>query len=365
MANFMNISYHPLFSPTSPGRGGSGIRFALLLFAAFWLASFPAAASGGEDAMRRPSRPRSGALARLDSLCRKLEGTDPAGIHEAIEGMTRIRHPRSVERLESFLRSGQPDELTDHALEALGQIGLPDAIEVLAEFTRHRRPEARKKAYLSLSGIADRSVASLLATGLRDADPLVRGATALALGKIGARRMLEELFRAFELGVADAAVAIGQLADDTDARRFNSYLGKKSLPVMLSGYEKLLGRRDVTGKTKLAAVAALGELASQLFSGAQAEPAPGSRNRGGPPATEDTRATDASGRPAEPGAKEKPAADSPRRKTGGDPLPGGQIKRFLESYLASGGASDSEELKHFVRATILRIVERHGREAGD
>lgn len=361
----MSISYHPLFPPTSPGRGSFGIRFALLLFAAFWLASSSAAASSGDDRIRRPRRPRSGALARLDSLGKRLEGTDPAGIHEAMEGMTRVRHPRSVERLASFLRSGQPDELTDHALEALGEIGLPEAIEVLAEFTRHRRPEARKKAYLSLSGIADPSVASLLSTGLRDADPLVRGATALALGKIGARRMLEELFRAFELGVADAAVAIGQLADDTDARRFNSYLGKKSLPVMLSGYEQLLGRRDVTEKTKLAAVAALGELASQLFSGAPAEPAPGSRSGGGPPATENTRASDAGGRPAEPGSREKPAADSPRKQTGSDPLPGRQIKRFLESYLASGGASDSEELKRFVRATILRIGERHGREEGN
>ncbi len=315
---------------------------ARLICVAMLLGPAVAAASGGDEAAgERGPRPRSPAL--LEPLARGLDGDDASAAHRAIDAVSRIRQPGSVRRLTAFLRTGQRDDLTDHALKALGDLGLPDAIATLVEFTQHRRAEARQAAYRALSAIDDPRVPQLLTTGLRDADARVRGATALALGEIGARQALQELFTAFELGVADAAVAIGRLADDAGAERFGSYLEKKSLAVMLSGYEQLLRRGDIAEKTKLNIVAALGELSSQVFS--------------------DTAST--SNRQALPTQSEEPAAVGPGKGAQEERGPGRQIERFLGGYLASGGAKGEKALERFVRATILRIRGRREEKADD
>jgi len=295
----------------------------LVLFAA------TAAAAGGQ-----------GASARLDYQAGALDGTDEAAAHRAIDALSRTRRSESVRRLTAFLRSGQRDALTDHALRALGVIASPEVIEVLVEFTGHRRADARKEAYLALAAIDDPRVPALLANGLRDGDARVRSASALALGEIDGGQALEELFVAFELGVAEAAVAIGRLVDDDGAERFGSFLGKKNLAVMLWGYEQLLNRDDIAERTKLAAVAALGELASQVFSETAAE-------------------SDHEGSPAGGVTTKRKSLEKPR---GEKRTPGRQIERFLGHFLASSGAKGQKKLERFLRATILRIRRS---EAGD
>src|SRR5690606_14049544 len=160
----------------------------------------------------------------------------------AIDLLVVLDNPRVVEPLANLLRSGQPDAITDRALDALGSIKDPAGIRVLTEFTHHRRAGARRRAFQALAAIADRRVAPILAEGLSDSDRTVRSAVALALGNIGARGEIDTLFQAFERGVIEAAISIGKLGSKESVERFNQHLGQQPLAIMLSGYELFLRR---------------------------------------------------------------------------------------------------------------------------
>jgi HEAT repeat protein len=168
----------------------------------------------------------------------------------------------AVSALASFLHAGQPDALTDRALLALGGTRAPTALPVLAAFTRHRRPAARAAAYAAVARIAGEPADELLAQGLRDSEAGVRGLCARSLAERGARTQLELLFRAFALGVPEAAYAIGRLGGTASVARFEEQLGRLPVHVMLDGYEQYLVRADIEEAIKLEMVAHLGEVAS-------------------------------------------------------------------------------------------------------
>ena len=213
-----------------------------------------------EDA---PSGPRV-TLADMDEILPRLQSANPDEVREAIDLLVIVDRPQVVPPLAELLRSGQPDRITDRALEALRGLAHPNAIEVLTEFTNHRRVGARRRAYQALAAIDDERVRPLLERGLRDSDRTVRGAAALALGEIGAKPSLDLLFHAFERGVVEAAIAIGKLGDEGSVERYSEFLGREPLGVMLSGYEEYLGRSDIDLETKAAIVDRLGEVAGVM-----------------------------------------------------------------------------------------------------
>ena len=196
-----------------------------------------------------------------------------------------------------LLRSGQPDLVTDRALESLRGLAHSSSIEVLTEFTRHRRAGARRRAYQAIAAIDDDRVPALLEQGLRDSDRSVRSETALALGSVGATNSLETLFRAFERGVIEAAISIGKLGDENAIERFSEHLGRRPLAIMLSGYQEFLGRGDISNDAKATIVGRLGEVSTPM------------------------------------------------------------VRRFLVDYLASFSPRDRSELKTAVEETIQRIPE--------
>lgn len=202
-------------------------------------------------------------IADLDEIVPRLRSTNPDEVREAIDLLSVIDRREVIPPLAELLRSGQPDAITDRALEALRGLADPASIDVLTEFTRHRRAGARRRAYAALAAIEDRRVATVLEQGLRDSDRSVRAACALALGTIGARGSLDTLFVAFERGVVEAAVAIGKLGNDGSVERFTGHLGQQPLSVMLSGYEQYLRRNDISDQTKIAIVNRLGEVSGR------------------------------------------------------------------------------------------------------
>ncbi len=203
-------------------------------------------------------------LRDLDEIVPKLRSANPDEVREAIDLLSVIDRPEVVPPLADLLRAGQPDAITDRALEALRGLAAPSSIEVLTEFTHHRRVAARRRAYQALAAIDDRRVPTLLERGLRDSDRSVRGAAALALGEIGARQSLDILFRAFERGVVEAAIAIGKLGDAAAIERYGEFLGREPLGVMLSGYREFLRRNNVPHASKKAIVERLGEVAGVM-----------------------------------------------------------------------------------------------------
>lgn len=199
----------------------------------------------------------------LETIVARLRSTSPDEVREAIDLLSVIDRREVIPPLAELLRSGQPDAITDRALEALRGLEDPSSIEVLSEFTHHRRAGARRRAYAALAAIEDRRIPSLLENGLRDSDRTVRASCALALGTIGARGSLDVLFRAFERGIVEAAVAIGKLGNDGSVERFTAHLGQQPLSVMLSGYEQYLRRSDISEQTKIAIVNRLGEVSGR------------------------------------------------------------------------------------------------------
>jgi hypothetical protein len=191
-----------------------------------------------------------------------LRSPDAAQVAAAIDALGKRGDRAAVDALTGFLRAGQPDALTDHALLALGQARSRNSLATLADFAHHRRVSARMSAYAAAARIPGEAANALLGEGLRDSDAGVRGLCARSLGERGAKSQLDLLFRAFVRGVPEAAFAVGKLADVASLPRFRAQLGRQPIQVMLAGYEQFLLRPDLDETTKLELVAELGEVAS-------------------------------------------------------------------------------------------------------
>lgn len=199
----------------------------------------------------------------LGTIVPRLSSANSDEVREAIDQLSVIDDPRVIPPIVDMLRTGQPDVVQDRALDALRGLAHPSSIDILTEFTRHRRPGARRRAYLALAAIQDPRVRPLLEQGLRDSDRQVRATCAEQLGRTGARASLDLLFRAFDRGVIEAASAIGRLGDVHAVERFDQHLGHAPLSVMLSGYEQFLTREDIPEDAKIEIIGRLGEVSGR------------------------------------------------------------------------------------------------------
>ncbi len=247
----------------------------LLLFIGLSLALTPndVAAQRARGAGRRaPATPAASdgegpapSIEELPAIIARLRSANADEVREAITLLTILNDERGVTPLAELLRSGQPDSITDAALEALARLAMPSGIDVLSEFTHHRRVGARRRAYAAIAAIRnDRRVPSLLEQGLRDSDRTIREDAAGALGRIGARGSLEILFRAFERGVLGASEAIGRLGTDREVARFHAFLGRMPISVMLGGYDQFLQRRDISESVKIDIINRLREVSGRM-----------------------------------------------------------------------------------------------------
>jgi HEAT repeat protein len=191
-----------------------------------------------------------------------LHSGDPERVGAAVDALGAQKSRAAVMALSDFVRQGQADALADRALHALGNTRSPEALDVLAELTRHRRPGAREASYRAIAKIAGQRADALLGMGLRDSASPVRVVCARSLGERNAKGQLDLLFLAFDRGVAEAGAAIGQIADGPALPRLHERLGRAPIQPMLAAYEKLLLRPEVLESSKLEVIARLGEVAT-------------------------------------------------------------------------------------------------------
>jgi HEAT repeat protein len=206
-------------------------------------------------------------LEPIETLRAALASGDAARAGAALDALGARSDGAAVAALRDFLVVGQADAWADRAIEALGNTRSPDARALLAELAQHRRVSARVLAYRGLAAIPGEQSDALLAQGLRDSDPGVRGLCATQLGERDARPMVDLLLRALERGVPEAAAAIGKLGDADAVARYGALLQRLPIAVMLSGYGEFLRRRDLPEATKLEIVARLGEVAGVVVKG--------------------------------------------------------------------------------------------------
>ncbi|MCP4197239.1 MAG: HEAT repeat domain-containing protein [Proteobacteria bacterium] len=188
----------------------------------------------------------------------QLQSPDPDQVMDGVQTLSASGSRTAAEPLAKLLKTGPRNDITDSIIQTLGFIGHPSSIQILIEYLQHRRPDARIAAIYALENFKDHRVARALENALRDSSAEIRSTAALALSKQGDINSVPVLFQAFERGVDDAAISIGQLGNDQHSLRLATYLGKADIKILLPGFDEFLRRSDIPQKAKL-------EILNQLF----------------------------------------------------------------------------------------------------
>lgn len=196
----------------------------------------------------------------------------PRTADPAVERVHRLREARDTTALTAILGRGGPDAEIHAAIDALGELGDPSALDALTPYTRHRRVAARRRAYMAIARIGRhtedasprRAVVAVLRRGLRDVEAPVRDACARAFVHLPpeiAQPAVEDLFTALGLGVHGAAASLGAIAPTSALARYDGHLGRLPIGTMLEGYTRFVRRHDIPVEAKRAIGQRLEEVA--------------------------------------------------------------------------------------------------------
>ena len=207
--------------------------------------------SNGGKATKGKSSVDPSIAAAVKNATEDLNSKDPDVVIEAVQILGATGDTSAVSDLISLLATGPRSDITDSILFALGSLPDEDAEPVVISYLNHRRPDARTAAIMALENYESKTVTEALEKALADSDRQVRAAAAMALGKRGSQGSVPILFIAFERGVVEAAIAIGQLGNEEDSKRLTRYLGREDIKVLLSGFDEFLKREDFPEEAKL------------------------------------------------------------------------------------------------------------------
>ena len=242
-------------------------RFSVLLACiALLLVGLPASGqkkakgAGKGGAAAKVTAPAIGAKDVKDAI-HKLKSPNPEEVLRGVELLAASGSKDAVGPLTDLLRTGPRNDITNSVLQALGSLGQRASIPILIEYLDHRRSDARVAALFALENFTDAKIIAAIENRLRDSDAEVRNTAALLLGKHGSTASVPILVQAFDRGVRDAVVAIGQIGSAVDSVRLTQYLGKVDVTMLLPGFEQFLGRSTFPEKAKLSILEALFELA--------------------------------------------------------------------------------------------------------
>ena len=176
-------------------------------------------------ARRAPKKQLTG---EEDDVVAALTSIADAGEHRS--GAARGRSPRS--------RGNDEKVLDENALKtAAGKLkasSLSAGDGALRAASIRRDSEGRRTR--PLEDARARPPIPALKKGLRSSDAAVRGTSATGLGALGVHDALDDLFAAFDHGVAEAAAAIGQLCHPDECEKFADRTGHVTFDVMVTGF---------------------------------------------------------------------------------------------------------------------------------
>ncbi len=225
-------------------------RLSILLLTCLFLFAF--------DAQTKTKNTKSSKRQGVRDSIHKLKSPNPEEVMYAVQILAASGAKEAIGPLTDLLRSGPRNDVTNGIIQALGSISSKSSIELLIEYLGHRRPDARVAAIYALENYKDKRVTKALEDAMRDSDSQVRSTAALSLGKRGNITSVPVLFQAFDRGVHDAAISIGQLGKPEHVKHLADYLGKADVKVLLPGFDEFLRRADFPKKAKL-------EILNQLF----------------------------------------------------------------------------------------------------
>jgi HEAT repeat protein len=203
----------------------------------------------------------------VSALSAKLKSSDPAALQEALEeagsagkGAAPLARP-----IEELLARGVTPEIDALALTTLGRVGAANSSDAILPYARHRSPEIRKKALLALVKTGGNATVGALRQALSDPDAGVRGVAASGLGAVKGHDGIDDLFRALDHQVTEAAASIGELCTPEECEKLAAKTGVFGLDVMTSGFDQIMFRPtpEIPDEEKLKIVGRVRELGTQ------------------------------------------------------------------------------------------------------
>jgi hypothetical protein len=168
----------------------------------------------------------------------------------------------AVPAIVDLLAHGLSPELTQSAVDTLGDTESEAATPALAWYARHRNVAVRRGAVQALARTRGPVAVQALRAGLSDPDPAVRGYAATGLGTMRAKEALGDLFLALDHRVVEASPSIGELCMGDECDKLAAKLGAMPFEVITSGLDVALFRTpaDVNDDIKIKIVARVREL---------------------------------------------------------------------------------------------------------
>ena len=210
--------------------------------------------------------PPAGVLVALDlvRIRSALESGDAVRIGTALETIRSagVEGERTAPLLEALLQRGANAQLTEQALELLGEYGLPGSAPAILPYLRHRTVALRRAAVRALRKIAGEQVVAGLRGALRDRDAQVRSLASASLGRLRATEACDDLLVALARGVFAAGEPLGSFCRPQQINSIPVLLGKLPFRQLSLAFGAALVRadEDLELDTKVRLVRALAKM---------------------------------------------------------------------------------------------------------
>jgi HEAT repeat protein len=226
-----------------------GVVSAALAFAMMGLVDSTSLAAAG----------RPGSASSPADAIKRLKSGDPAQVAAALDDVRvagKAGAP-AVPAIVDLLAHGLSPELTQSAVDTLGDTESEAATPALVWYARHRNVAIRRGAIQALARTRGPVSVRALRAGLSDPDPAVRGFAATGLGTMKAKEALGDLFVALDHKVVEASPSIGELCVGDECDKLAQKLGTMPFEVITSGLDVALFRApaDVNDDIKIKIVA--------------------------------------------------------------------------------------------------------------
>jgi HEAT repeat protein len=230
------------------------------------------ASSGAAFAAKKPKKDKAAPAAeakkappvlpadKLEKVRAILFGDDDGAAADAAKALGQSGASNAIEPLLELLSVGVAPARAQVALEALGTLGDPAAIDVLEVYAGNRSPDVRRRAVRSLGVIKDdRSTAPLL-VALGDSAPDVRAAAADALAARKESKAGPRLLALVKRNDAGAAPALGLLATPELVPQLAELQGSVDDNVVAAALGEYIKREDVPDPLRVDVVRTIGRL---------------------------------------------------------------------------------------------------------
>lgn len=172
----------------------------------------------------------------------------------------KVNGARYAPQIADLLAKGLTAQLTEAALDTLGDLESEQTSTTIAPYAHHRMPKIRQSAVRALAKTKGKAAIATLRLSLSDSDPMVRGLAATALGNLKAKDATADLFNALDHRVGEAAASVGMVCGADECEKLASRVGKLPFDVITSGLDQTLFRTDLPEDSKIKIIGRLREL---------------------------------------------------------------------------------------------------------